>query len=453
MNEMLPRMSFYFLTGEDADYAGMARLYRRLLKEGGALGGGGTGEDSEGSGSVEAGGAGAGAAGAAGGSDGSDGAGSSTGAGDEAGGSAGAGGIPLRADILGSDVKAGFLANANAIFTTAAQAEDILLALRREGVQNVTMVYKGWQKGGINGARYGQTAFEPKIGGAADFARLSAAVGEAGRFFLNVSPITANEDQISEYWQAATTLSKSYAMLYRENFSLLYRRSYILRPSLAAGFVEATLTAHPGLELSVDEMGSSLYADNTRGGEVTRSQTLQMFDRPDVSAFNTPNAYLWDTADIFLDIPMVNSQYLYESDTVPFLQMALRGSMEYYAPYMNTSAQSPYSLLKALEYGAYPSFILTGADSRELRDTMQEELFSTFYLDWAPAIGELYAKMNGALSLVDGQEITDHKALADGVAVTVFGNGARIYVNYGARECAHEGVAIPAQSFAVRKGE
>ncbi|MDR1440160.1 MAG: DUF5696 domain-containing protein, partial [Clostridiales bacterium] len=219
---------------------------------------------------------------------------------------------------------------------------------------------------------------------------------------------------------------------------------------LAAGFVEKAQMAHPGMELAVDGMGGSLYADNTRGNEISRSQALRLFDGLDVPAFSAPNAYLWDTAGVFLDIPMVNSQYLYESDTVPFLQMVLRGSVEYYAPYMNMGAHSPYSLLKTLEYGAYPSFILTGAQSRELRDTMQEELFSTYYMDWAPAIGDLYARINSVLSLVEGQEIVDHAAIADGVAVTVYSGGARIYVNYGAQDYEQGGVAVPALSCAVR---
>jgi hypothetical protein len=405
MNEMLPKISFHFLTGEDADYAGMARLYRSLLLESGKLASSSPKSES----------------------------------------------IPLRIDLLGADIKAGFLSKAATPFTTVKQAEEIVKSLEASGVSNLTLVYKGWQKGGVNGGSYGQTSFEPKLGSEKAFAALRDLVS---RFFLSVTPALANKDQINEYFQSATTLSKSYMITLRyRNF--FFSDYYFLRPSAVSETMEKMLKAHPGMELAVDQAGYLLYSDNTRGHEVSRRQAKELFGQLEAKAWIAPNAFLWDEAEIFLDIPMVSSQYLFESDTVPFLQIALRGSMQYYAACMNTSAQSPYVLLKLLEYGAYPSFMLTGEPSQLLRDTPQEDLFSTYYVDWVPTIAAIYGKANSALKKVEGCEITDHQAVSDGVARTVYSGGPKsveVFVNYGAADFTYQDVLVPALSFAIREG-
>ena len=405
-NVVTPAIRFYFLTGEDADYVGMAKKYKEILLDEGVLTlNEKTGED-----------------------------------------------IPLRVDVIGSDLKWGFLSKTNTAFTTVKQANDILVALAENGINNITMVYEGWQKGGINGSKKAQTNVDGKVGKLSEMRELRDAVNENGRFFLAYSPILANQDQLNLYRQAATTLSKNYMNIQRDNGALLFRTYYLLRPDLVIKNTNAVLNAHSDMDFALNQSGSLLYADNTRNNEVTRTETKEMFDQIDVKAYKNPNAYLWDTTEVYLDVPMVNSQYLFQSDTVPFMQIVLKGHIEYYNSYINIGAFSRNSLLKMLEYGTYPSFVLTGVQSSVLKDTQQEEFFSTYYEDWMPTIVDMYSVLNEVLSQVEGEEIVDHKALAEGVAVTTYSNGVRVYVNYGTNDYmyAADSVIIPAQSYEVK---
>jgi hypothetical protein len=149
---------------------------------------------------------------------------------------------------------------------------------------------------------------------------------------------------------------------------------------------------------------------------------------------------------------MGNSQLLFETDTVPFLQMVLSGCMEYFAPYTNVGFGSAKSLLRTLEFGAYPSFLLTGVENRQLKDTPYEELFTSYYKDWLPEISNVYSTISGVLNRVAGQSIVDHKALGYGVTKTSYGNGVSIYVNYGLYDFndTAEGITVPAQGYFVR---
>ena len=405
-NVLTPAISFYFLTGEDADYVGMALKYKDILKAEGVLS-------------------------------------PYTKVNND---------VPLRVDLLGSDVKQGFLSNTNQAFTTLAQANNILTSLNDHGINNVTMILDGWQKGGVNGSAKAQTKLEGKLGSQKELEALRDRVEASGQFFLNYSPMMANEKQLSLYRQSSTNLSRGYINLTRDNSELAFQTYYFLRPALVVQNTNKILEAQKGTNIALSQIGGHLHADNTRNNELTRTQVMEMYDALNVSAFKTPNAYLWDTTEVFLDVPMVNSQYLFESDTVPFLQIVLRGSIEYYNPYINIGAFSQNSLLKMLEYGTYPSFVLTGVQSNELKDTPQEDMFSTYYVDWMPTIVGMYNDINFALSQVEGAEIVDHVVPAYGVAVTTYSNGVRIFVNYGTNDYVFPdgGITVPAQSYTVK---
>ena len=66
-----------------------------------------------------------------------------------------------------------------------------------------------------------------------------------------------------------------------------------------------------------------------------------------------PNKYLWKYTDRYLQSPVGTSQYVYETDTVPFLQMVLNGTMEVYAPYANFSFYSQTDMLRMIDYNIF----------------------------------------------------------------------------------------------------
>ena len=148
---------------------------------------------------------------------------------------------------------------------------------------------------------------------------------------------------------------------------------------------------------------------------------------------------------------MMNSQYLAETDSVPFLQILLKGHINYYAPYANQGFYKTACILKTVEYGAYPSFLVMAAENDKLDKTPLMDYFSLNFDDWKGTIGTVYAKVNAALKNVEGAHITDHKALAPGVVRVAYDNGVRIYVNYNAEGSSIEGVQVPGLDFVVER--
>jgi hypothetical protein len=146
---------------------------------------------------------------------------------------------------------------------------------------------------------------------------------------------------------------------------------------------------------------------------------------------------------------MVSSQYLYETDTVPFLQIVLKGHIDYYAPYANLGFYSVNSILKMVEYGTYPSFIIAAAQNHELTDTPEVDLFTVNFDDWKGSIQSIYNQINAVQSRVEGSMITKHEVVAPGVVSILYDNGIDIYVNYTSTVYKTDDVMVPALGFTV----
>ena len=195
------------------------------------------------------------------------------------------------------------------------------------------------------------------------------------------------------------------------------------------------------------------------GVETTLPETIQMYQDvlesiPLKLNLERPNQYLWRYTDKFLQMPVGNSWYIYESDSVPFLQMVLRGTMEMYAPYANFSFYTQDCVLRMIDYNISPAFILSKEASWNLADSFSANLYSTEYSLYKDLIQSIYAQVNGALSQVQGYEWIDRQIVQTGVVENRYrkdSETARIIINYTDHTVAVSGASIPAQSAAVMR--
>jgi hypothetical protein len=153
------------------------------------------------------------------------------------------------------------------------------------------------------------------------------------------------------------------------------------------------------------------------------------------------------------DMPMYSSQYMFSTDTVPFVQIVLHGYRDYFAPNFNYNASPREYLLRMVEFGAYPSFHLMHEPSWKLKNTLSKNLFTSYFEDWRSDIKVTYDKANAALKKVQDASIEQRNMLNWGVVEVVYSNGVKIIVNYSAKDIQHEGRTIPQMGFAVIGGE
>lgn len=405
-NQVDPALSIYFLNDEDANYNGMAKVYRNILLENGMLYDGNTDKPT------------------------------------------------LTIDYLVADIKQGFLANSTQTLT---QAQDILNAaqyLKENSIENVRFNLLGWQKGGLNGYNKMKVFRKTELGSLSDIAELKNSVeGYGYDLGLYLAPLSAKETQVSAKKNIGITLSQSTIKVSRDNSSLFLADTYYLKTVAALDVMkeQLELLEDSGIDrVIIDEIGGNLYGEYLRDEEMNRTQVMEyiteyvseLAGENGLTLFN-PNAYLLGSTSSYRDTPMCSSRYTFESDSVPFLQMVLSGNVTMYAPYANLSFYTDMDVLKCIEYNTYPSFILTGSDSSQLRDTASEEYFSTSFEDWKQTAVSIYQRIDSVLGNVQGQQILSHTALMEGVMRICYCDGT-VYVNYNAQSVQVDDVKIPA---------
>lgn len=404
-NDVNPRITYYFLTGEDAGYCGMARAYRGLLERQGIL------SDERLTGDV-----------------------------------------PVRLDFLAADVEKRFIGTSVNIATSKELPEKAEEELGNAGVRGLQLGLTGWQKGGLYGCD--KTAVTERT----VYGKLSS-LEDAEQKWFTLSPFSAVEGQFDRRSEGAISLSQE--LIVKKVTDRTGEEEewpgnvYYLKPdkALAALLNQTEQLASEGLgHLLIQDMGL-LYGEYLTGREMSRSDALArtletmraVEERCEVLLLTRPNGYLFGTMDGYDQIPMTNSQFLYETDTVPFLQMVLSGSVELYAPYGNLNFYSVSDVLKMTDYNTSPTWLLTEADNYSLRNTASAKLCSTRYEDWKERIAETCDTVCRVLELTRGQRFLDRRVPEDGVVVNEYEKGV-VYVNYNASVKSVDGVELPGES-------
>lgn len=414
-NDITPKISVHLLSGDEASYNGMALKYRSILEKDGIL--------SKRNATVQD--------------------------------------IPLRLEVVAAEIKEGFLFNSTKTLTTVSQTEKIRSQLSKSGINNLTMVLSGWQKGGLNGNTYGSFSLQGSVGSWSEIEKLKESVISAGgRFYMQSNAATINESQGKLSYLVNTTISKELSNYYRDNTDVMFPETYVISPSIVADTLKTAKQKLSGYSLNLAALGGELCSDYKQNRSTTRSASKKLLRETleELSAdgtqlsLNTPNVYLWESCSDYFDIPMMNSQYSMETDSVPFLQILLKGYISYYAPYANRGFYRTNCILRTVEYGAYPSFLVMNEDNSELTDTPLVDYFSLNYEDWSETISSTYEQVNSVLKDVENACISQHKVLADGVVRVRYDNGVSIYVNYNSYDVTADGINVPGLSFVSERG-
>lgn len=95
--------------------------------------------------------------------------------------------------------------------------------------------------------------------------------------------------------------------------------------------------------------------------------------------------------------------------TFPFVQMVLHGSVAYTNDAGNLSSDFDRQLLRWLELGYTPHFVLTYNNAEKLKYTGYNHLFTSRYDRHADKLDKAYALYTDALSKVTGAYMVSHE--------------------------------------------
>lgn len=404
-------MRFYFLTGEDANYVGMARRYRSALEEQGSLH---TGDIT----------------------------------------------YRPRIDLLGAESAQFLLWNSVEPMTTVHQASEILTAYRDAGFTAPMVLYRGWQPGGLTySLGSGSTSLESKLGKPDDLSALADQVqGDGGKFLLELDPVQANPDRMYNMRvDVVRTIGQTIAEI--QTGKDLYPMLYYLTPSRSAEIITDVVRQWgqhvDGIALTT--MPNALYSYYSNGSNHMRSSTMADYRAAMASAnvflaLENPLAGYFAEMDAYLDMPLGTTSYSFLSAEVPFLPMVISGYVPYYSTWLNFESNQQRALLKMIEYGAYPSWLLTGEDVQALRNTNSSDVFTAKWNVLLEPALKIDATLSEFHSQLGDAVMVDHEIIDSDVVRVSYSNGVHVLINYRRTEYTVNGKVIPAQSWLVVEG-
>ena len=377
--------------------------------------------------------------------------------------------IPIRLDFIMADSKSGIVGSTQVEVTNTEDVKEILEQVMSRGVTNINSGLLGWQKGGESLSKPWKMKFSGAVGSRGDFKELiEEFAGKGIDISLSRDTVTINRKMVNYYNTAVKCISDWY---------LSIDKSAILPdnvPTALFSYATPVKTAEWTKKLAdqVSGFSNSLTLTNmphvltshwSRDGVVTSltesvelyRSTLEQIRQETRLNLENPNSYLWKYTDRYLQAPVGSSQFIFETDAVPFLEMVLHGTMELYGPYANFSFYTQDCILQMIDYNISPSFILSREPSYKLGDTFSANFYSTEYTLYEDLIQTVYSQVNGALGQVQGFEWTNRLVPEDGVVINVYQKDQEtryIIINYTEHEVTYQGITVRPESAAVKKG-
>ena len=125
------------------------------------------------------------------------------------------------------------------------------------------------------------------------------------------------------------------------------------------------------------------------------------------------NAYTLGYVSHILNMPLDGSRYLRASQAIPFMGMVLHSYVQYAGSPTNMEGDTAYEILKIIENGASPYFMLSYQNTNELKEFQYlSDYYSVNFQIWLDDIREIYETVNEALKDVQNVPITSHEFIA-----------------------------------------
>ena len=353
------------------------------------------------------------------------------------------------------------------VLTSYEQAAQTLRDFAAEGLNDLTLRYTGWSKQSVRGKMVTGLDLDNRLGGKKAFDGLRQAVKETGaEMVLAVDLIDIYEDG-NGYWSlfAATDSVNSTAKQVPEFLqSTGYQDPegkpwYLLSPDKvpeAARKLAENLSGQvDGVSLSM--LGNTVYSSfgktgisRTSAGMYWQQALETLSGKIQTLSAKTASAYAFPYIEQVDATPCASSRFEVTDMEIPFYQLVTHGAMVLYTEPANEDGNVRKALLRAIEYGMYPSWRVIAGDTALLSGTDYASWHAASLDAWREEIKNTAAWM-APLGVYAGMQMTGHEQVTATLSVTTYANGDMVLVNYGSEDAEHLGVTVPALGYAIKE--
>ncbi len=322
-------------------------------------------------------------------------------------------------------------------------------------ITNVKLRLMGWQDGGIGYTVPNGVDIEKVIGGEEGFKKLLEYVKTSGAtVYPDFDFVYAHHDK----WFDGFSQSKDLAKTINDRFARhqFYSALYQGYSRSGMGIISASVMdkfysncwkdyeQYNVGSISIGTLGESLSSDfdedepyNREDNKVIITKLLSKIKEDNGKVMvSGGNAYALPYVSDIVNVALDDSGYKYSATSVPFVGMVLHGYVEYAGEPINLAGDYRYTVLKTIENGANPYFVLAIENTSELKkyNTWYEVsgYYSVRYNIWLNDMVTTYMELNEALADVKTSNIINHEFLDDNYKVVkvTYSNGISYIINY-----------------------
>jgi hypothetical protein len=313
--------------------------------------------------------------------------------------------------------------------TTFEDVKTITKELGDAGINNLVYKLTGYINGGMINTVPNKIDVEKAAGNDAGLTDLLGfAKDEDIEVFLDMDFSYAKQDKLFDGFSrknhAVRTIDDRYTQKRTYSATLQYFTStgmVAISPSVFSDIFEnaqGDLSKIGVTNLSLGTIGSDLNSDfdeddpyNREDSKQNVTKTLDKIREAGYSVMmDGGNAYAISYAKHVLNVALDSSNYTYASEAVPMFGLIYHGYLNFASSATNTAGDIRYEMLKIMENGANPYFILVYRNSEKLKEDVKlSQYFSISYENWKEDLITTYKKLNAVLGPVMNAAMVNHE--------------------------------------------
>lgn len=378
---------------------------------------------------------------------------------------------PLQVQVLGGILRDEIIGSTFIEMTTFAQVKEMIDAYASQGVTDLELTLDGWSKNGLYGNQPDHFPVDRHLGGADGLRDLRKYADEKGvDLYLKANYVRAfsQSDGMNKNKDAVKSINQEVLKHYNYYIGNPWNKEdevfYLMKPDQAFNkriSKESGKFADIGMTgVQFKHFGDLLYSDEDKKTASDRKATANMYvktldlfrEQVGRTAVDYGFGYLLGHVDRIDEVPLDSSNFVYTDRTIPFYQLVVHGLIPYSSSPVNLLDDSRHGVLRALEYGAVPSYKLTAESTSKLQRTMGDDLFSSELANWLKPSADLYLELKEIYESVKNEQMVNHEELQKEVYRTTYANGVQVIVNYNVSDVMIDGQTVPNQGYLIIRG-
>lgn len=313
----------------------------------------------------------------------------------------------------------------------------------------------GWNQGGYSGQLPSTIRHERSLGSTRSFESLLTTLNEDAHVMLVNNYIHSSNGASRVTFRTDVAQGVDRFKMVQTCEMCVYDRLYTLFPTRTRQMALNDLEAYQRLGVSVlfESLGQTLFSTFDRSLSLREDQAslyldiLEAYD--DHAQMNFAHAWAWTNMEHMFDLPLFNSQLSYYDDLVPLLPTVLSGHVNMFSRFLNFNSLGQEQLLRLIEFGIHPAFILSAERASTLVGTDLENMFATHFDAWEGTVIEQHAFIDDALRHVQGASMVSRDVLAYGIVRVQYDNGVHFILNYTAQPFTYDDVVVSPLSVVI----